>query len=529
MSETRFGADKDKFRKLREAAGDHLRKADFEAAEKISVQLINDFPDKPDGWVFKARIAQRRNDFFGAADLMKTALEIAPDRLDIRLAQAESRIYVGRIAAAIAALNAIRTHPSVDETVYGQLSALYTQLGRHKDAYECAQEARVLAPTSLNRLYLVASAAIALGEMEEAEKLLNKIIRAAPGEGDIYYNRATLRKQTADCNHIDELQRRLKAVRPLEHREAPICYALGKELEDLGEHGQAFDMFARGARSRRARLSYDVGIDEKAAARIIETFDQGWAHNTAPGAEQEGPLIVLGLPRSGTTLVDRILSAHSNVASLGEVNDFAYGVVRAGYPAAGKDELIKNSASADMAQMGQAYWAALRGYGEPAAYLIDKTPANYLYLGLIAKAAPRARIVHVRRHPMASGYAMFKTLFRMGYPFSYSLTDVGRYYLAYDRLMAHWRRLFPDRILDIQYEELVDRQEAVSQDILSHCGLPWEEACIEFHRNTAPTATASAAQVRQPIYRDARDLWRIHEARLEPLAKILKEGGVPCH
>jgi len=193
-----------------------------------------------------------------------------------------------------------------------------------------------------------------------------------------------------------------------------------------------------------------------------------------------------------------------------------------------KQDLIKRTASADLRELGEAYWDALCGYGEAGAYFIDKTPANYLYLGLIAKALPNARIVHVRRHPMASGYAMYKTLFRMGYPFSYDFKDIGRYYLAYNRLMTHWKNMFPGRILDVQYEALVDDQEAVSRTILTHCQLQWEEECIEFHRNAAPTATASAAQVRQPIYREARDLWRTHEAALAPLAEVLKEGGLEC-
>lgn len=488
--------------------------------------MVSDFPDQPDGWVLQARAAQRQNDFFSAADNARKALDVAPDRLDVQLVAAESLIYVGRIAQAIAALNDVKTSPNADDAAYRQLSALYTQLGRHEDAYLCAKKAQALAPNSLNRLYLAASAAIAVGKMDEAETLLDQIILAAPEEGDIYYNRATLRKQTVKSNHIDELRARLRATPAGDHREAPICYALGKELEDIEDHERAFEAFARGAKARRARLSYNVSVDEKAAADIIETFDDKWAQSVSPGDAVEGPIFVLGLPRSGTTLVDRILSAHSNVASLGEVNDFAYGVVRAGYPAGGKEELIRNSANTDMAELGKAYWAALRGYGENPDYLIDKTPANYLYLGLIAKALPNARIVHVRRHPMASGFAMFKTLFRMGYPFSYDLKDIGRYYLAYDALMSHWRRLFPGRILDVQYEELVDSQEAVSRKILEHCGLPWEEACIEFHRNTAPTATASAVQVRRPIYREARDLWRVHETALAPLADVLRKGGV---
>ncbi|NOX83574.1 MAG: tetratricopeptide repeat protein [Alphaproteobacteria bacterium] len=528
MPEKLATAEKAELDQFRMAASDFLQGSRFAEAEAVCEKMVRDFPKEPDGWVFHARIAQRQNNFYGAAAHTRRALDIAPGRLDVHLVAAESQIYIGRIAEAIAALNCIKKDAHADDAAFRQLSALYTQLGRHQDAYYCAQRARDLSPHSLNRLYLVASAAIAVGKMKEAEKLLDEIIKAAPDEGDIYYNRSTLRKQTANDNHVDELRRRLNKLRQGDHREAPVCYALGKELEDLGEHQDAFHAFVRGAKSRRARLAYDVGMDEQAADDIIETFNVAWAHKTPDGAENEGPIFVLGLPRSGTTLVDRILSAHSKVTSLGEVNDFAYAVVRTGYPAVNKQDLIRRTANADLRELGEAYWDALCGYGEAGAYFIDKTPANYLYLGLIAKALPNARIVHVRRHPMASGYAMYKTLFRMGYPFSYDFKDIGRYYLAYDRLMTHWKNMFPGRILDVQYEALVDDQEAVSRTILAHCRLHWEEECIEFHRSAAPTATASAAQVRQPIYREARDLWRTHETALAPLAKVLKEGGMEC-
>ena len=177
----------------------------------------------------------------------------------------------------------------------------------------------------------------------------------------------------------------------------------------------------------------------------------GWTERLAVCRRKKpGPIFVLGLPRSGTTLVDRIISAHGAVTSLGEVNDFAYAVIRAGYPAKTKQELIERSAKSDMESLGAEYWRALQGYGEPAPYLIDKTPANYLYLGLIGRSLPHAPLIHVRRHPLASCYAVYKTLFRMGYPFSYDLGDIARYYLAYHRLMEHWKELFPDRILDVQ-------------------------------------------------------------------------------
>jgi sulfotransferase family protein len=179
------------------------------------------------------------------------------------------------------------------------------------------------------------------------------------------------------------------------------------------------------------------------------------------------------------------------------------------------------------AALGESYWTAIQGYGHSRPFVVDKTPLNYLYLGLIAKALPRAHVVHVRRHPMASCYAMFKTLFRMGYPFTYHLGDLGSYYLAYQRLMNYWRALLPGRFLDLDYESLVEDQEGTTRRLLAHCGLEWRDACLRFHENPAPTATASAAQVRQPIYRDSLDLWRNYRQELAPLARMLAHNGVP--
>lgn len=514
--------------RLRKLANGHIQKGQFVDAERACAAMQSADPDAPDPWVFRARIAQRRNDFTAVATHAQRALSLAPHRLDVRVVAAESCIYIGQIAKALAALTAIEDEAETDLNILRQVCAIYTQLGRHEAAYRCARRVRDGDPASLNHLYLLASAAIAVGKIDEAETLLDAIVKASPEEGDIYYNRAGLRKHTPANNHIDQIRERLRFTGPDDHRHTPLCYALGKEMEDLGEQREAFKSFAAGAAARKARLRYQVREEVKAADHIIKIFDKNWWDDTPDGDDSARPVFVMGLPRSGTTLVDRIISAHSAVSSLGEVNDFAYGVVRTGFPAKDKFDLIARTARADMQTLGSQYWAALGGYGEAGPYLIDKTPANYLYLGLIAKALPHARIVHVRRHPLASGYAMFKTLFRMGYPFSYDLEDIGHYYLAYHRLMDHWRSLFADRICEVQYEDLVDDQEAVSRDIIAHCGLQWETACLDFHRNAAPTATASATQVRQPIYRSARDLWRDHDEALQPLRKILEAGGVSC-
>ena len=454
------------------------------------------------------------------------ALELQPQRLDVLFLWAEALICAGRIADAREQLSDIGRRAGSDAAAWNQLVLFHTQLGRLREAYRCAKQLESLLPDSPDALFTVASAATAVGRFDDAELLLDKIISTDPGQAEAYYALAMLRRQSPDANHIEELEQRLAATPKGAPGEVPIRYALGKEYEDLEQYDKSFTHFARGAAARRSRLSYDVATDIAAIDEITATFDGAWRDRSAAGDTIQGPVFVLGLPRSGTTLVDRILDAHHDVTSLGELNDFAYAVMRAGGPAASKSALIKNVAAADLNKLGKGYWNAMQGYGESAPFLIDKTPANYLYLGLIMQSLPAARIVHVRRHPMASGYAMFKALFRMGYPFSYDLEQTGRYYAAYHRLMEHWRHVWPQRILDVDYEALVDDQETVSRAIIKYCGLQWSDACLTYHKNVTPTATASATQVREPVYKHARDLWRRIEPQLEPLARVLKTEGI---
>lgn len=457
---------------------------------------------------------------------MSTTSASRSQRLDAQFRRVESLIRNGYVAEAIRGLRNVEGLAGDDAAGWNNLLLFYTQLGRHHAAHACALRLRDLLPDSPDALFSAASAATAVGKIDEADSMLNRIITADPQQAEAQFARSMLRRQSKEENHISELQQQLDTAPAGAPEEVPLCYALGKECEDIGRYAESFRYVARGAAARRARLSYDVANDVATSAEIISTFDSDWKKTTPCGPEIEGPIFVLGLPRSGTTLVDRILDAHPEVSSLGEVNDLTYAVIRAGSPAPGKSELIKNVSRANLTVLGEGYWNALQGYGDPGPNLIDKTPSNYLYLGLIMQALPAARIVHVRRHPIASGYAMYKALFRMGYPFSYDLEQIAHYYIAYRRLMDHWHDLWPDRILDVSYEDLVDDQAGVSRRIVQHCRLSWSDDCLSFHESGSPTATASAVQVRNPIYRQARDLWRHFENQLEPLACTLREGGI---
>ena len=400
-----------------------------------------------------------------------------------------------------------------------------TSLGLHAEAADCFVRSLAMEPNHPEYLYNHATALIAMGRLVEADAALDQVIALAPADGDAWYNRATLRRQTRQENHVIALEHRLAIAPTTGAGEVPLFYALAKELEDIGEHPRSFAALKRGADLRRQRLAYRVEDDIETMDLIGSAFDADYFTRETTGHDDARPLFIVGLPRSGSTLVDRILSSHSAIASRGERSDFALEVVRTAGPAAGKAELVQRSTRLDFARLGRRYCAHLPDDAD--ARLIDKTPNNFLYLGLIAKALPRARIVHIRRQPMDACYAMYKTLFRMAYPFSYDLRDLGLYWLAYARLMAHWReRLPPDRFIEVDYEDLVANQEAVSQRLVAYAGLPWEAACLSFERNTEPSLTASAAQVRQPIYNRSVALWHRYQSELAPLAAVLRDAGV---
>lgn len=438
-----------------------------------------------------------------------------------------------------------------DITSLQSLAERYIQLGLFERADGLYRRALEQAPHDAGLLYNAATAAVALGKMEEAERWLERVITLRPGDYDAYYNRATLRCWREDDNHIEAMEALLKAGIPDHKGAVQLFYALAKEYEDLGKPEQSFGHLRRGANLRASMMRYDVRQDVETMAKIAAVFTPHSRHTPATDSgiydtdpatlsathatpaphpttpENQGkPVFIVGLPRTGTTLVDRILSSHSEVASLGEISDLASAIVRLAGPVDSRMELIEKSAEMDFVSLSKQYARSTSERGLGAPVLIDKTPANFLYLGIIARAMPHARIVHLKRHPLDACYAIYKTLFRMGYPYSYRLDQLADYYIAYDRLMAHWHDVMPGQILDLQYENLVRDTDSEARKLLAYCGLKWEDAVLSFHENTSPSATASAAQVRRPLYSSSIGRWREHAAGLAPLIERLAAAGI---
>ena len=342
-----------------------------------------------------------------------------------------------------------------------------------------------------------------------------------------------LRAQTPDRNHIRELEQLLGRGLESWHREVPIRFALAKEYEDIGEYRRSWDHLRAGAALRRRHLKYDVTKDLATVDWIIEAYP---AHPRGAAAVQGGfqsaePIFIVGMPRSGTTLLERIIAGHPDVCGAGELVHFASALVAAAARKAGRGdlprrELVAASAMVDFAALGSDYIERTRPRTGGYARFTDKMPLNYLYCGSIARALPNARILHLTRHPLATAYAVYKTLFNQGYPFSYDLNEIADYYIGYRRLMDHWRLALPGRILDVSYERLVSAPEPEGRRVFDFLGLEWRPECLAFHERTEAISTASAVQVRRPIYRTSIELWKNYQSELEPVAARLRAVGL---
>lgn len=451
---------------------------------------------------------------------------IQPGDFHAGLARAREAVTQGRYGEARRILGLIEESAWNDVQRLRRLAEYHSHMNRPVEAERCCARAVELVPDDGRARYDLAAASIALGRIDAAEAHFDRVIADNPCDWDAWANRSTLRRATAERNHVAALDSALAAAGSDVEARIALGHALAKELEDLGEHDRAFAALKAAAGARRARLSYRVTDDVDTMATIADAFSTERLRAAPPPSIEPGPIFILGLPRSGTTLVDRILSSHSQVASLGEIQDFALALVEGAGQARDKADLISRSTAMDHAALGRAYRARIAERVPSAPFAIDKTPLNFLYIGLIALALPDARIVHVRRGAMDGCYAMYKTLFRMGYPFSYDLGDLAAYRIAYERLMTHWREALPGRMIEIDYEALIAAQESESRRLVAACGLDWEAACLDFYRNPAPVATASAVQVRAPIHDRSVGLWRHYRSGLAPLADALTKAGI---
>lgn len=519
---------------------------EFRQADVLVSALLLDRPELVNGWRLRADIQYA----LGQLDTCIESLESA-----LAAAEAGSRPWVsaslhlvkilvasGQQRRALQALDKIDFSCVEHIEPLSQAAYFYSLCGGYEASLRLYEKALLLQPHNTQLLFNCAAANRAMGKLARAEQLYDHLIAQNPVDAEAYKNRSDLRRQTSADNHVAELEQVLKDHHLDAACESQLCFALAKEYEDLEEYTKSMAMLERACNLRRSIIRYAPETDLEKIDEIMRVFTRDKILTTAAKSVEptQGSEIVfvLGMPRTGTTLVDRVLCANGQVVSAGEPGIFSrlltemVGEVArecSGELVPANRGPIEIAAGIDFAQLGRRYLQEIKGrvFREGPELILDKNPMNFLYVGLIRLALPGAKIVHLCRDAMDTCYAIYKTQFRNAYPFSYDQQELARYFLKYRALMTHWQALAGDRVLDVHYERLVNDFDRETQQLYAFCGLQWSDSVAEFHTNTRQgTATASASQVRQPVYATSVGKWKRVAQALQPMQQVLAQAGL---
>jgi tetratricopeptide (TPR) repeat protein len=486
----------------------------------------------------RPELAEAHNNLANALrDLGKLDEAVAPYRraLSLRPQYAEAHNNLGAVfqdlgkleqAAACCHL-ALSYKPEFAEAHYNLGNALQG-LGRLEEAVACFQRALALQPQYLEALNNLGNALRDLGRLDDAMESYGRALAHRPAFAQAHYNRSgvkTFRTGDPELKALEVLVAEAEAIPP---REAIYFhFALAKALEDVGDYRRAFEQMRIGNELKRRQISYDGKAVARFFQRIAEVFDAAvFERLGGAGDPSSVPVFVLGMPRSGSSLIEQILSSHPQVHGAGELSNLhiAAGALSADHRSFNYPEYVPALDGVRLQRLGQSYLAGLPAVAAGKTRIIDKSPANFLYVGLIRLILPNAKIIHSIRDPLDTCVSCYSILFTSGSPFSYDLAELGRYYKSYTELMAHWHSILPARtMLDVGYDHVVDDLEGQARRMIDYCGLPWDDRCLEFEKNRRAVRTASSVQVRKPLYRTSLERWRRYEPWLSPLLRELSE------
>ena len=477
----------------------------------------------------------QRGQFAQALQVCEQALLNDPDDAKLLTLAADLHARFGN--AAMTRTLVARAETAFSKSVpYRQLECLGNamfRIGRVAEAEALYQRALNVAGKHLSGArFNLAAVRRAQGLLEEAETLYDQVLRAVPQDYEAQRNRSELRRQTEARNHVPEL-RRLLARNPPVDGAIRLGFALGKELEDLGRYDEAFAAYRQANQRKRQHIRYRVETDIEILRALADSTPPFSDDALDDASTQAAPIFVVGLPRTGTTLVERILASHPQVTSIGESLAFPQAMRRA---ASACRLPAQDSPAARIAAYSELPADALADayYGERqrlheaprdcAIRTLDKLPLNYLHVALIRRAMPAATIVLLERDPMDTAVALYRTLFRDPYPFTYDLDDIGRYLRAYYALMVRWHSRLPG-LYRVSYEALVQNPRSEIDALLTACRLSRHPACYSPDRLNSPSTTASAAQIREPMHDRSVGQWRRYAVQLAPVQAVLQEGG----
>jgi len=507
----------------------HGNRANVLAAAGLADEALKGFeralaldPKAAADWINYGALLQELGRHAEALACYDKALVLVPGDISTLMNRANALARLQRFAEAEAGYDDVIKRAPRTVPAYTQKALALKARERFADAIACLDQALAIAPEDIGALKSKARLLYVLGRLDEAAALFEQIIALAPDDARNYFELSEIKRFAPGDPLLAAMEKLLPAVaaRP-EPEQIDLHFALAKAYRDSGDHERAFHHLAQGNALNRRHIAYDenaviAGMDRIRAVFTPELMRDKSGH----GLPTDRPVFIIGMPRSGTTLIEQILASHPRVHGAGERQDFEQAIAfvtgRTDFP-----KLVAAMTAAQLDALGAAYLSSMAA-AAAADRFTDKLPGNFKYAGLIHLALPNARIIHVQRDPIDTCLSCFATLFGAEQDFAYDLGELGRYYRAYERLMAHWRQVLPPGVmLDVQYEDVVADIETQARRMVAHCGLEWDDACLAFHASERPIYTASAAQVRQPLYDSAVERWRPYERQLQPLLDAL--------
>ena len=465
----------------------------FKKAVEILKQSIRHSDDTVLGRINLANVYAAMNRFEKAVKYIEDAAEIAPDSLE----------------------------------VLNNLSLIYKSMGRTAKAYNCLKRAAEIQPDNLSVLTNLANMYMIQGEFSRSAETCRQAIQQNGEFAPAYYQLAQVVSGEDTIDLSRDIMELLKAEKNTLEERIQLTFGLAKLLEDQQRYAQSFMYLEEGNRLKRSTYTFSLEFYQKVIDRICEVYSlETFQRFAGKGCESTVPIFIVGLPRSGTTLVEQILASHPDVFGAGELSLFVETVEQyVEVEVLNGQEVIPPDLSLsrkDFSILGEMYVNKLQQYAPGSRHIIDKMPGNFLHLGLINLVLPRARIIHCTRDPVDTCLSMYKKLFTHGHQYAYNLQELGEYYLLYRRLMEHWYRVLLGKFMELSYENMVRNQADETRRLLDFCGLDWHDGCLNFYKYKRPVSTASSVQVRRPITSRSVGLWKKYEPELQPLLSVLQ-------
>jgi len=511
----------------------HIQEGRSEEGKKLLREALKADPNNVDAMRYLASTMLSDKKNLGDAEaLLRRATQLAPDYAEVWMLLGSVLMERNKFPDAIPAfIRSTQLAPESPET-WGRLAQAYARASRSEESAEAYAHSVKLDPGAPMIQMGYAHILKTLGDQEGALKAYRAAIKARPDFGEVYWSMANLKIFKFEEHEVQAMEDQLEKDGLTDSAQIHFRFALGKAWEDESDYDRAWHYYNSGNEQQRALIQHDPVEMEVRQDSIIEVFDREFLlEHEGNGCPDPSPILIVGLPRSGSTLVEQILASHSQVEGTSELPILAKMATTIGRYRADKmqyPEAVKDLRKQDWKAYGQQYLEQSWPFRfTDAPFFTDKLPNNFPHIGLLHLILPNAKVINARRHPLDSCLGGYKQLFAMGQNFTYDVFELGNYYSQYSKMMKHWHAVLPSKVLDVHYEETVTDLEGQVRRILNHCGLPFEEQCLRFHETERAVKTASSEQVRQPIYRDALGKWRRYEKHLgdwiDELANIVDE------